>query len=85
MSSKVCLYKIKMKGIMLSASTNRDTFVHSFRYLLSTYHVLGTFLGPEDTMVKKPKFLFLRSLQCSGRDILNKHILLISNKGYERQ
>lgn len=47
--------------------------------------MLGTFLGPEGTMVKKPKFLSLRSLQCGGRDIINQHTLLISNKRYERQ
>lgn len=35
-------------------------------------------------MVKKSKFLFLRSLYSSARDIIDKHILLGSNKSYER-
>ena len=73
-----------MKDIILGASTNRDTFIHLLKYLLSIYHVLGTFLGPGDTMVKKSKFLFFRSLQSGGRDIINKHILLGSSKSYER-
>lgn len=42
---------------IVSASTDRDTLIHSFKYLLSTY-VLSTFLGPGDIMIKKSTFLF---------------------------
>ena len=42
---------------ILSASTDRDTLNHSFKYLLSTY-VLSTFLGPGDIMIKKSTVLF---------------------------
>lgn len=44
----------------------------------------GTFLSPGIIVVKKSKFLFLRSLYSSARDIIDKHILLGSNKSYER-
>lgn len=42
---------------ILSASTDRDTLIHSFKYLLSTY-VLSTFLGPGDTMKKSSHSCF---------------------------
>ena len=62
MWNNISLYEMKMKDIILGASTDKDIFIHSFKHLLSIYHLLGTFLVPGERVVKMSKFLFLRSL-----------------------